>query len=74
MKGPMLILSCFQGRASGIYKTGSLWISRKLWNPGEIWNLRKGICGDYNNVVGLPVGRLVYELKKMKINIRGMRK
>ena len=34
----------------------------------------KGICGDYNNVVGLPVGRLVYELKKMKINIRGMRK
>ena len=26
------------------------------------------------NVVGLPVGRLVYELKKMKINIRGMRK
>ena len=43
-------------------------------NPGEIWNLRKGTCGDYNNVVGLPVGRLVYELKKMKINIRGMRK
>lgn len=34
----------------------------------------KGIRGDYNNVVGLPVGRLVYELKKMKINIRGMRK
>ena len=34
----------------------------------------KGIHGDYNNVVGLPVGRLVYELKKMKINIRGMRK
>ena len=22
----------------------------------------KGICGDYNNVVGLPVGRLVYEV------------
>ena len=34
----------------------------------------RGICGDYNNVVGLPVGRLIYELKKMKINIRGMRK
>ena len=34
----------------------------------------KGIHGDYNNVVGLPVGRLIYELKKMKINIRGMRK
>ena len=27
----------------------------------------KGICGDYNNVVGLPVGRLVYELKKIEI-------
>ncbi len=26
----------------------------------------KGICGDYNNVVGLPVGRLVYELKNLK--------
>ena len=34
----------------------------------------KGICGDYNNVVGLPVGRLVYELKKMGIDIRGMKK
>ena len=30
----------------------------------------KGICGDYNNVVGLPVGRLVYELKKIEINTR----
>ena len=29
----------------------------------------KGICGDYNNVVGLPVGRLVYELKKIGITI-----
>ena len=28
----------------------------------------KNICGDYNNVVGLPVGRLVYELKKMGID------
>ena len=34
----------------------------------------KGICGDYNKVVGLPVGRLVYELKKLGIDIRGMRK
>ena len=34
----------------------------------------KGICGDYNNVVGLPVGRLVYELKKLGIDIRGIKK
>ena len=34
----------------------------------------KGICGDYNNVVGLPVGRLVYELKKLGIDIRRMKK
>lgn len=34
----------------------------------------KGICGDYNNVVGLPVGRLVYELKKLGMDIRGMEK
>ena len=34
----------------------------------------KGICGDYHNVVGLPVGRLVYELKKLGIDIRGIKK
>nr|WP_295273772.1 Maf family protein [uncultured Blautia sp.] len=31
----------------------------------------KGICGDYNNVVGLPVARLIYETKKLGINLRG---
>ena len=29
------------------------------------------IKGDYNNVIGLPVGRLLYETKKMGINLRG---
>ena len=34
----------------------------------------KGICGDYNNVVGLPVGRLVYELKKNENQYKGNEK
>ena len=31
----------------------------------------RGICGDYNNVVGLPVARLFYEMKKSEIDLRG---
>ena len=31
----------------------------------------KGICGDDNNVVGLPVARLFHEMKKSGINLRG---
>lgn len=31
----------------------------------------KGIRGDYNNVVGLPVARLIYETKKIGINLKG---
>lgn len=31
----------------------------------------KGICGDYNNVVGLPVARLFYEMKKLGIHMKG---
>lgn len=34
----------------------------------------KGIRGDYNNVVGLPLGRLFYEMKKLGIDMRGMEK
>ena len=29
----------------------------------------KGICGDYTNVVGLPVGRLFYEAKLLEIDL-----
>lgn len=31
----------------------------------------KGICGDYSNVVGLPVARLFYEMKQQGIDLRG---
>ena len=31
----------------------------------------KGLRGDYNNVVGLPVARLIYETKKIGINLKG---
>ena len=31
----------------------------------------KGIQGEYTNVVGLPVGRLFYEMKKLGIDLRG---
>lgn len=31
----------------------------------------KGIYGDYNNVVGLPVARLFYEAKKQGIDLKG---
>ena len=31
----------------------------------------KGICGDYSNVVGLPVARLLYEMKKQGIDLKG---
>lgn len=30
----------------------------------------KGICGDYNNVVGLPVARLFYEMKQAGISLK----
>lgn len=30
----------------------------------------KGICGDYANVVGLPVARLLYEMKNAGIDLR----
>ena len=31
----------------------------------------KGIRGDYNNVVGLPVARLIYETNNLGMNLRG---
>lgn len=34
----------------------------------------KGITGDYNNVVGLPLGRLFYQMKKLGIDMRGWKK
>ena len=41
-------------------------------HPGDFFGIYvKGINGDYNNVVGLPVARLFYEMKKSGINLRG---
>ena len=36
---------------------------------GRLVEQVKGICGDYNNVVGLPVARLFYEMKKLGIEL-----
>lgn len=38
---------------------------------GRFGGYVKGIRGDYTNVVGLPVGRLFYEAKKLGIILRG---
>ncbi len=37
---------------------------------GEFGIYVKGICGDYLNVVGLPVARLLYEMKRQGIDLR----
>ena len=38
---------------------------------GRFGGYVKEIRGDYTNVVGLPVGRLFYEAKKLGIILRG---
>lgn len=37
---------------------------------GQAARFVKSICGDYNNVVGLPVARLYQELKELGNGIR----
>lgn len=47
-------------------KAGSYGIQDNRWGIYV-----KGIHGDYNNVVGLPVARLLQEMKNLKIDLRG---
>ena len=51
-------------------------LPESLWIKPEVTESRadggiyvKGICGDYNNVVGLPVARLFHEMKKLGISL-----
>ena len=68
-----------QGETHQVYTGVTLLLKKEdTWQAhgiqGKFGIYVKGICGDYNNVVGLPVGRLVHELKKLGIDIRGMEK
>lgn len=49
----------------GMDKAGSYGIQ------GYFGGYVRKICGDYWNVVGLPAGRLFYEMKKLGIDLRG---
>lgn len=49
----------------GMDKAGSYGIQ------GYFGSYVEKISGDYNNVVGLPAARLIYELKQLGIDIRG---
>ena len=44
---------------------GNPWIRRGLRIQGRFAAYIKGIEGDYANVVGLPVGRLYQEIKRL---------
>ena len=48
----------------------SRWIKQEVTESRDFSGIYvKGICGDYNNVVGLPVARLFHEMKKLGITL-----
>lgn len=60
-----------QGGDRGICKQWCPRIKQEATAPAAWGAYVKGIRGDYNNVVGLPVARLIYETKKIGINLKG---
>mgnify|MGYP000591649961 CR=1 FL=1 len=54
-------IRCYVGTGEPMDKAGAYGIQ------GGFDALIQGICGDYNSVVGRPVGRVYQELKKRQL-------
>mgnify|MGYP000438240690 CR=1 FL=1 len=66
------LLPCFRRRNRSYIETGDPADKAGSYGiQGPFGIYVKEIRGDYHNVVGLPVARLLYEGKKLGINLRG---